>query len=218
MEKVIVFCLLCLAARAQPTLSGYGLQAVQVGFSPQNVAGHRAIRVVKDTAVKAVDEPTFVRLKDVVFHNGTIEVKLLSRLLKTASEADRGFIGVAFRISDTQSAFEGIYIRPTNGRADSQLRRNRSVQYFSFPDYKFDRLRTEAPGQYETYADMALNQWITMKIVVKGSQARLYLNQQPQPVLVVNDLKYGPDASGGIGLWVDVGTEGFFAGVKIHEN
>ena len=43
------------------------------------------------------------------------------------------------------AACEGIYVRPTNARADDRLRRNRSTQYFSYPGYDFDRLRREAP-------------------------------------------------------------------------
>ena len=88
------------------------------------------------------------------------------------------------------------------------------MQYFSYPDYRFERLRQEAPGAYETYADLALNQWIRLRLVVHGAKAELFLNDNPQPTLLVNDLKHGA-AAGGIGLWVDVGTEGFFSDLKI---
>jgi hypothetical protein len=93
-------------------------------------------------------------------------------------------------------------IRPTNGRSDDQVRRNHSIQYYSYPDFKFDRLRKEAPERYESYADMAPNEWITLKIVVKGQEANLYLNDAQQPALIVKDLKHGGSGSGGIGLWV----------------
>jgi len=34
----------------------------------------------------------------------------------------------------------------------------------------------------------------------------------------VNDLKHGADATSDIGLWVDIGTEGYFADVSVqHE-
>ena len=46
----------------------------------------------------------------------------------------RGFIGLAFRVSASKDKFEGIYVRPTNGRADDQIRRNHSIQYFHFQD------------------------------------------------------------------------------------
>ncbi|RYC68880.1 MULTISPECIES: hypothetical protein [Spirosoma] len=188
-----------------------------VSMSLERIKGKDALRVIKDSTLQQVDEPTFVRLIDVDFTNGTIEVKVLSRLLKNAPETARGFIGVAFRINATSSSFESIYIRPTNGRADDQIRRNHSIQYFSYPDYKFDRLRKEAPERYESYADMALNEWITMRIVVNGQEAKLYLNDAKQPALLVKDLKHGVGAAtaGGIGLWVDVGTEGYFADLKV---
>jgi hypothetical protein len=187
----------------------------QVSMSMERIMGKEALKVVKDSTIQRVDEPTFVRLKGTDFANGIIEIKVLSRLLKTASPMARGFIGVAFRINETNSSYESFYLRPTNGRADDQVRRNHSIQYYAYPDYKFDRLRKEAPERYESYSDMGLNEWITMKIVVKGKQAQLYLNDNKQPSLVVNDLKLGADVSGGIGLWVDVGTEGYFAGLKI---
>ena len=118
----------------------------------------------------------------------------------------------------TDSQFECIYIRPTNGRADDQVRRNHSIQYFSFPDYKFDRLRKESPEKYESYADMGLNEWIKLKIEVKGKQAKLFINDNKQPSLIVNDLKHGDNSSGAVGLYVDNGTEGFFTDLKIRKD
>ncbi len=141
---------------------------------------------------------------------------MLSKLLEDAPDFARGFIGIAFRIDESNAKFECIYIRPTNGRAEEQLRRNRSTQYFSYPDFKFDRLRSESPGIYESYADMGLNEWISIKIEVKDERAKLYLNKGDHPVLIVNDLKHGANASGGVGLWVDVGTEGYFADLKVE--
>jgi hypothetical protein len=182
------------------------------------VAGKEVVRVTKDPKVQAVDEPTFAKLIDSDFKNGVIEVTVLSKLLEAAPDFARGFIGIAFRIDESNSKFEGIYIRPANGRAEEQLRRNRSTQYFSYPDFKFDRLREETPGKYESYADMELNEWIKLKIEVKGEKAKLYLNGSKQPVLVVNDLKHGADISGCIGLWVDIGTDGYFTDLRVEND
>lgn len=196
-------------------LDSKNLIANQVQMSLEKLEGKSVVKVVKDSTIKAFDEPTFVRIKDVNFTNGTIEVKVLSRLLKNAPIFARGFIGIAFRIDESNSKYESIYIRPTNGRADDQVRRNHSIQYYAYPDYKFDRLRKEFPEQYESYSDMGINEWITMKIVINNQKAELYLNDSKHPCLIVNDMKYGSSLSGGIGLWVDVGTEGYFTDIKI---
>ena len=194
------------------------LEANLVYMSIEKMNGKQVVKVVKDTTQNGADLPTFVKIKGNDFKEGTIEIKVLSQLLKTAPAYARGFIGVAFHIDSLNSKFEGIYLRPTNGRSDDQLRRNHSIQYFSYPDYDFDRLRKEAEGVYESYADMGLNEWITMRIEVKGKQAKLFLNDNKQPSLIVNDLKLGDNVSGAIGLWVDAGTEGYFKDLKITKN
>lgn len=191
------------------------LESTGVSMSLEKMMGKNVVKVIKDSSVKGADAPTFVKIKDVHFKNGTIECKVLSRLEKTAPEFARGFIGIAFRIDSNNKKFESIYLRPTNGRANDQVRRNHSIQYFSYPDYTFDRLRKDSPEKYESYSDMGLNEWISMKIEVKGDKAKLFLNGRDQPVLIVNDLKHGVDASGTIGLWVDIGTEGYFADIKV---
>jgi hypothetical protein len=196
-------------------LDGSNLVPNKVNMQIHNAQGESIVRVVKDPAVKEADEPTFVRINNTNFKNGIIEVEVLSRLLPTASQTDRGFIGLAFRINDMNSKFEALYLRPTNGRAEDQVRRNHSIQYFSFPDYKYERLRKEDPEKYESYADMGLNEWIKMKIEIEGSQALLFLNNNKQPSLIVNDLKQGADGSGAVGLFVDVGTDGYFRNLKI---
>ena len=212
-------CALCsIRLSAQPFhFAKDNLVGVNVSMSVETLGNKSVVRVTKDSAVKEVDEPTFVKLKGVEFKDGTIEVRVLSKLQPTAPELARGFIGVAFRVNDDNSKFECIYIRQTKVRDNNQVRRNHSIQYFSYPDYKFSRLRKEAPEQYESYADMGLNEWIKLKIVVKGLQAKLFLNDNKEPALIVNDLKHGAELSGAIGLWVDVGTEGFFSDLKISK-
>ncbi len=201
----------------QIKLTDDNLVSNKVYMATEKLQGKAVVKVIKDSTIREVDEPTFARVKNIDFKNGVIEVDVLSRLLSTASPTDRGFIGLSFRINDSNSKFECIYIRPTNGRADDQLRRNHSIQYFSFPDYKFQRLRKESPEMYESYADMGLNEWIKLKIVVKGNQAKLFLNNNKQPSLIINDLKHGADASGAIGFFVDIGTEGYFRNLKITQ-
>jgi hypothetical protein len=220
MKCTILIFLTCLFAckglsGQEVKLTAGNLSANKVYMSLEKPDGREVVKVIKDSTVKEADEPTFVRIKNLDFRDGIIEVKVLSRLLPNAKPTDRGFIGIAFRINETNSAFECIYIRPTNGRAEDQVRRNHSIQYFSFPDYKFSRLRKESPEMYESYADMGLNEWIKLRIEVKGRQAKLFLNDNKQPSLIVNDLKHGADLSGSLGLFVDVGTEGYFRDLKV---
>jgi hypothetical protein len=186
----------------------------KVYLSLEKVKGKAALRIEKDSTVKDVDEPTFVKIKSQPFFNGIIEAEVLSRLLPTAPVTARGFIGLAFRINNDNTKFECIYIRPTNGRADDQVRRNHSIQYFCYPDFKFDRLRRESPEKYEAYADMGLNEWIKVKIIVNNTSAKLFINNCDEPSLIVNDLRHG-NSNGAIGMFVDVGTEGFFRNIKI---
>ncbi|WP_188768119.1 hypothetical protein [Emticicia aquatilis] len=196
-------------------MSKESLEANQVYLSFIKMEGKEVVKIEADTTIKGTDEATFVKIKDLDFKNGVIEVKVLSRLMKNAPAFARGFIGLAFRIGDKNSTFESIYIRPTNGRADDQIRRNHSIQYFAFPDFRFDKLRKTDPEKYESYADMGLNEWITLRIEVAGQKAKLFVNNAKQPSLIVNDLKLGADKAGNIGLWIGNWTEGYFKDLKV---
>ena len=171
----------------------------------------------KDNLFATVDEPTFVKVKDLNLKNGIVEVKVLGRLLDNAPPFARGFIGIAFRINENNSSYESIYLRPTNGRADNQLRRNHTVQYYAYPDYKFNVLRENSNGEFETYADIGLDEWITMRIEIKDKKATLFLNDKEYPSFIVNEMK-GSSETGSIGLWVEIGTEGYFKDLKIIKN
>jgi hypothetical protein len=172
------------------------------------------LNVIKDPSILEIDEPTYAKVKELSFQNGSIEVDVYSKLLPDAPDYARGFIGVAFRIKEDDTEYESIYIRPTNGRCDDQVRRNHSVQYYAYPNHKFNTLRVTSPEKYESYADMGLEEWIRMKIVVNGTKAELYLNDSNYPVLIVNDLKNGI-RSGAIALWSEVGTDAYFKNLKI---
>ncbi|WP_229335630.1 hypothetical protein [Flavobacterium sp. ALJ2] len=165
---------------------------------------------------KTVDEPTFLKLKNVEFENGIIEIKVLSQLQDPLPfKFSKGFIGLAFRVNKDNSSYQSIYLRPKAGRSENQLERNHTVQYYAYPNYKFAKLRKEEyKGQYETYANIDLNEWITIKIEIKDKKAILYLNEQKHPSFIVNEM-LGDFNGNGIGLWVDVGTIGYFKDLKI---
>lgn len=168
----------------------------------------------QDPEKEVLTDRDFMAIAPVDFGDGVVSVNLASALSEDAPSYARGFIGLAFRV-DQSNCFESIYLRPTNSRVDDQVRRNRSIQYAAYPDFTFPRLRAEEPGKYETYADFGLEEWINFKLVVRGSRAELYLNNGERPALIVNDLKLGPEQRGGVGLWIEAGTNAFFTNLII---
>ena len=177
-----------------------GLSSVSVAIASENYLGKKSVRVW-DTA-GGISEAKFAKLTSIQLHNGIIEVELAGKLLPTAGDSARGFVGIAFRINESNSEFECIYLRPTNGRANDQVRRNHSVQYISYPDYPWHRSRRETPEKYESYVDLEVGKWTKVKIEVQGNTAKLYVHNASQPTLIVNDLKHGADNKGAIGLWI----------------
>lgn len=151
----------------------------------------------------------------VEFGNGTIEVELAGTPAPGAQGGARGFVGIAWRLQDDNHAYDCFYLRPTNGRADDQERRNHSAQYISHPEWTWYRFRGETPSKYETYVDIVPDEWIQVRITVEGEKARLYVNGAEQPTLVINDVKSGAAASGKVALWIEGSTIGHFRNLKI---
>lgn len=154
-------------------------------------------------------------VEDVDFGNGSIEVVLAGQPAPGVQGGARGFVGIAFRLQEDDETYDCFYLRPTNGRAEDQLRRNHSAQYISHPQWTWFRLREETPGQYETYVDIGPAEWIAVKVEVTGEKARLYVNGAAQPTLIVNDLKSGADGRGKVALWMEGSTVAHFRDLRI---
>jgi len=197
------------------------------GMQPRNVKteqvtykGRKALRVTDDAPAGVADGIQLVILNNTEFQDGVIEIELTGEPRANAGEGARGFVGVAFRVNldaaKDAAKYECFYLRPTNGRADDQARRNHSTQYISYPDFPWNRLRKEFPEKYESYVDLVPGEWTKMKIEARGDKARLYVHDGPQPVLVVNDLKQG-QGQGRIALWVGAGTVAHFADLRVSK-
>jgi len=202
-----------------PLDSLHGLEAVNGKAEITTYRGRRALHLVgwPEQATPnhpANDASMLAIVTGSAFHNGTIEVEVAGTPRAGAPEDSRGFIGLVFRVQDHGARGENIYLRPTNGRADDQLRRNHSTQYESAPDFPWHRLRKESPGVYESYADLDAGAWTKMKIVVSGTKAQLYVNGADQPCLIVNDLKLG-DTRGQIALWAHPTTDAYFSNLTV---
>ena len=164
-----------------------------------------------------VDEKHYAKLVGLDdFENGTIEVKMYSQIQDPSPfPAAAGFIGLYYRIAANDSAFESIYLRPKVGRAINQMFRNHAVQYFSYPNFKFETLRKNyPPGSYEGSAPVALKEWITMRIEVNGETAEMFINNMNYSSFIV-DKMLGEVKKGGVGLYVDIATVGYFKGLKV---
>lgn len=177
----------------------------------------KALPFDENNLESTVDDRHYARLTNLDFENGSIEVKMYSQLqdpMPNNFKSAQGFIGVYFRIDEKDEAFESIYLRPRVGRSGNQFARNHTVQYFAYPNNKFETLRKQAPGKYEGAAPVGLNEWITMRIEVNGRKAEMFINDARYSTFVVDSL-LGKNNKGAVGLYVDIGTVGYFKDLKI---
>lgn len=149
------------------------------------------------------------------FQDGTIELEVAGEPAPGASGGARGFVGVAFRVQPDMKTYDCFYLRPTNGRANDQERRNHSAQYISHPEYPWYKLRSETPGKYESYVDLQPATWTKVKIVVEGETAKLYVHGNDQPTIIVNDVKSGANGKGSVALWFEGSTVAHYRNVSI---
>jgi hypothetical protein len=193
------------------------LQLLNVKSSVVQHRGQTALKLVEVDSKRtpgAKDPGLLAILRNTALGDGVLEFDVAGQPAGGASDTARGFVGVAFRVQGDGERYEYIYIRPTNGRAEDQVRRNHSVQYSAHPDFPWFRLRKEEPEKYESYADLEPGAWTPVKIVLSGTKARLYLQGASQPSLIVNDLKLGA-GSGRIALWLGPEAEGYFSNLRI---
>jgi hypothetical protein len=204
-----------------------GLRLHNVTAEPVTLQGKKAVRLtLADETMRQlermspaergqVDLSLLASIEGLEFSNGVIELEVAGAPAPGAGEGARGFIGIAFRVQGDQKTYDAFYLRPTNGRADDQERRNHSVQYISRPEWPWFRLRKENPEKYEAYVDLVPSEWTKIKIEVRGDRARLYVHGNEQPTLIVNDVKSGAQAKGAVALWLEPGTIAHFRNLTV---
>ena len=224
---LFLVCTLCVFGQKQTlTLRNQNFELHNVTGSIIKFEGKDVLKIERDLKALpfdvnniegTVDEPHYARVAGLEdFENGTIEVKMYSQIQDPPPYPGvAGFIGIYFRIKQDDSAFEGIYLRHKVGRATRQLARNHAVQYISYPHAKFDTLRKSyPPGSYEGSAPVSLNEWIKMRIEVNGETAEMFINDMKYSSFIV-DKMLGKHKIGGVGLYVDIGTIGYFKDLKV---
>ena len=173
-----------------PLDSADGLRLHNVTAEPATLNGKTGLRVTASEAVRrrlqamtaeerdaatkvsgATDEHLAI-IDGLEFGNGVIEAEIAGAVQPGVFEGARGFVGIAFRVQKDPRTYDAFYLRPTNGRADDQVRRNHSVQYIAHPEWTWFRLRTESPKKYESYVDLVPGEWTKVRIEVQGEKAR----------------------------------------------
>jgi hypothetical protein len=188
-----------------------------VAVASATLQGKSGVRVTISEAARRQQAPLeqLASVTGLEFSNGVIEVEVAGAPAPDAPEGARGFVGIAFRLQPDNRTYDAFYIRPTNGRADDQERRNHAAQYISHPEWTWSRLRKETPSKYESYVDLVPGVWTRIRIEVRGSVARLFVHDSEQPTLIVSDVKSGPAGKGAVALWIDAGTVAHFRNLRV---
>jgi hypothetical protein len=144
------------------------------------------------------------------FADGVIDVDILGR----SQPVQGSFVGIAFHVVDS-STHEAVYFRPFNFRAPDSTRRVHAVQYVSHPEWTWQRLRSERPGQYEKGIESAPDgdEWFHVRVIVARPKVSVFVNERAKPSLVVDELSNR--SHGSIGLWVGEGSGGSFANLRV---
>jgi hypothetical protein len=207
-------------ARHVPLESMDGLRLHNVAGEPVVHQGRKGLRLTfAPTAMPAGPGQAVEQLAlidGLEFSSGVIEAEVAGAPASGAPEGARGFVGVAFRVQPDKSTYDAFYLRPTNGRAEDQERRNHAVQYIGHPEWTWARLRKETPSKYESYVDLVPGEWTKIRIEVRGDRARLYVHDNEHPTLIVNDVKSGAKATGGVALWLGAGTVAHFRNLTVR--
>jgi hypothetical protein len=124
-------------------------------------------------------------LGNVEFENGIIEVDVVT-------DGSRSYPGIVFRLQ-SQESYERVYIRPHRGGLYPD-----AVQYTPI----FNRIagwQLYNGEGYTALAEFPEEEWFTLKLEVKGAQARVFIGDSAQPALEIHELKHGV-SRGALGL------------------
>jgi hypothetical protein len=159
-------------------------------------------RVVDHLDRKALIGTAF--LKEIEFEDGVIECDIAMK------GGVRSYPGILFRIQ-SQEDYERLYLRPHRS-----LLYDDAVQYLAtfhgVDSWQF----YNGPG-LSSRAAIPTDRWVHVKVEVLGTQARVFLDNAPQPVLVVGDLKRGK-SRGGLGLTTMADGNSFFSNFSFRKD
>ena len=148
----------------------------------EKFAGRDALHIVGG-------ETNFVPLVDETFTEGTIEVDVASST----------FSGVGFHADKNLSVADLVYVRPFNS---GTAKHENTIQYAMMgrPRFGWRSLREQFPGKFESGADVAVDEWFHLKVIIDKRTASVFINDGSEPVLTVNQL-LGDQQTGLVGVW-----------------
>lgn len=184
------------AAQGRPVTVPMSAQSFDVKSS--GGTGSSAIQFGDFLGRRAVFLPTgLLKVNAAKFRDGVIEVDV-------ASKPKNLFLGVAFRM-ESEANTEMIYLRP--GASDTM----EAMQYT--PRLNGDAIWQLLNSSHEkARVHVPENQWIHMKLVIRGRTCSVFVNESRVPDLVVTNLRRG-DSEGGIGFWA-LGGGAYFSNLS----
>jgi hypothetical protein len=134
------------------------------------------------------------------FADGTIEADM------AWSGKGGGYIGIAFRIKDSHH-YDVVYFRPGSSGTIN------AIQYMPEKKAGFNWWNYEA-AKYQAKATLPLHNWFHVKVVVKGSQMQVFIDNQAEAVMVYATLD--PDLkTGAAGFWFGNNDAGAYKNLVI---
>lgn len=168
-------------------------QPIQFDVSQWTLVGHGATSMVYLERPSLFIDNGVAWLRDSSFGDGTIEFDV-------ALHGHASFAGVAFR-GASEDDYELIYLRPHLSRRPDAL------QYTPIYNGSEAWQLYSGPG-YTAEAELPLNRWLHVKLVVSGYAARMFVDGVANPQLTVTSLRR-PWTRGRIGLWGSLGGANF---------
>jgi len=147
-------------------------------------------------------------VQNVAFSEGTLDIDL-----RGAGKQEASFLGLAFGVANART-FEAVYFRPFRFADDDPSARTHAVQYVSWPEYTWEKLRKDKPGAYEAAIQPVPDPagWFHARIEVTQQKVSVSIDGSTQPCLVVDRLTH---REGDVGLWVD-SMPGAFRNLRIQ--
>jgi hypothetical protein len=194
---VVILAMACFA-------SGLPIKVIEgnaIPFAPErwDLAGAKVVDHLDRQALMGA-----ALLKDVEFEDGIIECDIAMKA------GVRSYPGIIFRMQSMEE-YERVYLRPHRSPLYDD-----AVQYIP-AFHGVDSWQLYSGPGITARAVIPTERWVHMKIEVLGSQARVFLDNAPEPVLIIGDLKHGK-TKGGLGLTTMGDGNSFFSNFSFRRD